>query len=146
MIEELGGPNLPAFGFAMGLERMLLALGPTEARPTPTCAVLTVGHRAGPAAAHLATALRSRGVRVDLDARDNSPKSKLRRINSLGIPVALILGDSEIDRGVVQLKNLALGTQEECVLAEAAAKVQAQLTSLPNPGQKPTPQVSEPQV
>jgi histidyl-tRNA synthetase len=146
MLEELGGPSLPAFGFAMGLERVLLALGPTEIQPPLGCAVIALGHRAGPAAAQLATALRSSGIRVDLDGRDNSLKSKLRRTNSMGIPLALLLGDSEVERGVVQVKNLARGTQSECPLAEALAEVQVQLTNLADPGQKPTPQVSEPQV
>ena len=113
MVRSLGGPSVPALGFAMGLERLLLAL-PERTEPTPPfCALLPLGQAPTLKALILSRELRNAGLRVDLDGRDNSLKSKLRRANSSGARWCLILGESELERGVVQLKDLAEHTQEE---------------------------------
>jgi histidyl-tRNA synthetase len=137
MLSELGGPEIPAFGFAMGLERLLLALGEAEVPVEPSCMVLALGERAGPPAARLANAIRDRGVKVELDGREQSLKSKLRRANAMGASVAVLIGDAELDRGVVQIKNLARGSQTESATETAAEQVVRQLTSLGEPEQEP---------
>jgi histidyl-tRNA synthetase len=117
MISELGGPASPAIGFAIGLERVLLAMGEQPREKRAPCALLPLGPRAEQEAARVARALRARGVAVDLDGRNNSLKSKLRRADSMGARVALVLGDSEVERGVVQLKDLERGGQTEVSVA-----------------------------
>lgn len=142
MISELGGPAQPAIGFAMGLERVLMAMGEVTNSRAGFCAVLPLGARAGQLAARLASELRAAGVRVDLDGRGNSLKSKLRRADSMGAALALVLGDAEVDRGVVQLKDLARGTQEETAVGELARAVLARLTSQAEPEQNRAPSES----
>jgi histidyl-tRNA synthetase len=129
MLQSLGGPSVPAIGFAMGLERILLAMPETAAEKPAFCAIAPIGARAQLEGARLARELRELGVRCDLDSRGNSMKSMLRRANSLGAPLCLVLGDSELDRGIVQLKDLAAHAQEEVPRAEVAARVAARLNS-----------------
>jgi histidyl-tRNA synthetase len=142
MISELGGPPLPAIGFAMGLERVLLAMGDTVDPKPAFCSLLPLGPRAGQLAAKVATELRDRGVRVDLDGRSNSLKSKLRRADSAGATLALVIGDSEVDRGVVQLKDLARGSREDCPVDGLAQVVLDRLTSPREPEQNRAPSES----
>lgn len=136
LLGELGGPKLPSIGFAMGLERILLAMN-AEARPAKAfCAVLPLSTEATRAAVPIAVGLRENGARVELDGRNNSLKSKLRRANSMGASLCVVLGDAELSRGVVQIKNLVEHSQSECPKDEAVRTVLDHLTSLSDPGQK----------
>jgi histidyl-tRNA synthetase len=119
MVGDLGGPAVPAIGFAIGLERVLLAMGETPAARAEACFIAPIGNRAVVEALLLARELRARGIPVDVDSRGNSLKSMLRRANSLGATLCVLLGDLEIDRGVVKVKDLALHSEEEVLRARA---------------------------
>ncbi len=123
MIRGLGGPAVPAIGFAMGLERILLALGPIDAPKRTTCSIAPMGPRAVSKALELGRALREAGVVADVDGRGNSLKSMLRRADGLGARFCIVLGDAELERGAVQLKDLAQHTQEELPMAAVVARV-----------------------
>ena len=119
LVRELGGPATPAVGFAMGLERLLLALGPDQP-PLPAVAqvaLVTQGDRAREAAVTQAARLRKIGLRVDIDHRAGSMKSQMKRANKLGAAAVLILGDDELDKGVVTLRRMDDSEQEEVALA-----------------------------
>ncbi|HVU00190.1 MAG TPA: histidine--tRNA ligase [Polyangiaceae bacterium] len=119
MIADLGGPAVPAIGFAIGLERVLLAMGDQAIPGAPSCFVAPIGDAPVGAALGLARTLRDRGVRVDVDARGTSVKGMLRRANSLGARVCVLIGESELGRGVVKVKDLGAHTEVE--LARDAA-------------------------
>jgi histidyl-tRNA synthetase len=72
--------------------------------------------------------LRGTGLRIESDLRGGSLKSQLRRADKLNARVAMILGESEVERGIVQLKDLQKQTQDEVPRAEAAARVRALLS------------------
>lgn len=107
MLEGLGGEPTPAIGFAMGLERILLAMGSanTQEEP-PLCFIAPLGSSTFGACLKVASRLRESGVWVELDARGNSLKSMLRRANNMGARVALVMGDAELEGGTIQVKNL----------------------------------------
>jgi histidyl-tRNA synthetase len=128
MVRELGGPAVPAIGFAMGLERILLALGDAAAVKRPRCAVAPLGARALAEGLRLGRSLRQAGVVTDVDGRGNSLKSMLRRADSLGARFCVVIGDAELERGVVQLKDLAQHSQEVLELGDVVAKI-ARLTT-----------------
>lgn len=128
LLRDLGGPDLPAVGFAMGIERILLALGERSAPRAAICYLAPLGARARREALLLARDLRGWGIPVDLDARGTSLKSMLRRADSLGAPLCLLLGDSEVDRGVVQMKDLENHTQQELPRDQVVARVMERLT------------------
>jgi histidyl-tRNA synthetase len=120
MVSDLGGPDVPAIGFAIGVERVLLAMPAV----TPSAHALIVMAPMGDApmaeALLLARELRRRGVAVDVDARNTGLKGMLRRANAIGANLVGILGDAEIDRRVVRIKDLGAHTEEDLALDDAA--------------------------
>lgn len=130
MIQDLGGPNVPAIGFAIGLDRVLLAMPETEQPSPPFCFIAPIGARATREALSLARAVRARGHRVDVDGRGNSTKSMLRRANSSGARLCVVLGDSELDAGSVQIKDLRERSQTDVPLGNVAAALADQLDTL----------------
>lgn len=110
LVGELGGPDTPGIGFACGMERLaLLVSGAPETKPDFDVAVLD------PAAIEpallLAQSLRRLGFRGETPYAPGSAKSGLRRAGRLGARLCLILGESELGQGVVQVKDLADGSQ-----------------------------------
>jgi histidyl-tRNA synthetase len=71
----------------------------------------------------LARRLRERGVRVDSNGRGSSLKSMLRRANAVGARLCVLLGDGELDKGVVKVKDLTAHTEQEEPLALAPERI-----------------------
>jgi histidyl-tRNA synthetase len=113
MIEELGGPATPAIGFAAGIERLLIAADLPDKKGVVDVLLCPLGDAALPKALELARELRRAGVASEVEGRGQSLKSMLRRANALGARIAIVLGDAEIDRSVVQVKDLADHSQHE---------------------------------
>jgi len=116
LIQGLGGRPTPGIGFATGMERMALNLKrsgvevPDE--PSPKYLVANVGEGARPAALELAAQLRSAGVGAILSSGSRALRGQMRQANALGIPYAVILGDDEIQRGEVVVRDMRASTQE----------------------------------
>lgn len=130
MVAELGGPNVPAIGFAAGLERLLIASEMSVPTSVVDVLVAPLGERAASEALVLGRDVRKAGVRCEVDTRNASIKSQLRRANGLGARFAVILGDREIEEGVVELKDLTSRTQEKVARSELAARIVALLAML----------------
>jgi histidyl-tRNA synthetase len=113
MIHELGGPPTPAIGFAAGIERLVIASDPKTEPRIVDVLVVPLGEAAQGPALELGRELRRERVSTEVDTRGGSLKSMLRRANDLGARIALILGESELSKGVVQLKDLLGRCQEE---------------------------------
>src|SRR5262249_23728681 len=112
MIADLGGPQVPAIGFAAGLERLLIASTLDASANAIDALIAPIGDPAVTAGLGLARELRTKGIRCEIDTRGSSLKSQLRRANSLGARVVLILGESELAENSVQVKDLDARTQE----------------------------------
>ncbi|MFO0676452.1 MAG: histidine--tRNA ligase [Polyangiaceae bacterium] len=123
MVKELGGPSVPAIGFAAGLERLILASEAAKAKPTVDAVVMPLGENAVGAGLVLGRELRRAGISADVDARGASLKSQLRRANGLGARVALVLGDDEIANGKVQVKDLDGRAQTDVARADVLREV-----------------------
>jgi histidyl-tRNA synthetase len=130
MVKGLGGPDVPAIGFAMGLERILLAMTRPDAPPLPFCFLAPIGAAALHSALVLAREIRQLGCRAEVDGRGGSIKSMLRRADSSGARLCLVLGESELARGVVQLKDLSQRSQHELPREDAARFVVEQLRAV----------------
>jgi histidyl-tRNA synthetase len=122
MVEDLGGPSVPAIGFAAGVERLLIASSLEVTRAVADVLVAPIGAPQATLALVLARELRALGVRTEADLRGASPKALLRRANALGARFALLLGEREAAAGVVQLKDLA-GHEQTEVPRDAVARV-----------------------
>ena len=109
--EMLGGPAIAGVGWAGGIERLaMLAAGGTVA--VPQLAVVSANSDSDSPAFQLAETIRDAGFSVDLPTAGNMGK-KMKKLDKAGIKIALILGDDEIERGVIQLRNLVDGSQNE---------------------------------
>ena len=131
MLEGLGGKSTPAIGFAMGLERILLALGEQEIVEPPLVFIAPMGTEAQLKGLTIAASLRAAGLHVELDGRGNSLKSMLRRANSMTARFALVIGKTEVEKQEYQLKDLQ--ERESTLLPESdlGAHIISQL-SLPS--------------
>ncbi len=133
MIAELGGPSVPALGFAAGLERLLIASDlASDARGTDAL-IAPLGASSVEPALSLARDLRAAGIAVEVDGRGASVKAQLRRANALGCRLALLLGEAEIAASTVQVKDLAGHAQDSVPRADVVAAVRAKLATPPAP-------------
>jgi len=122
LVAQMGGPAIPAVGWAAGVERLAMLLDAPPVPPAPV-AVIPVGGAAEEAAAlDTVQALRNAGIRAEMAYRGNL-KRQMERANRIGARAAVIIGEAELARGVAQLKDLATGAQSEVDLAELAAKL-----------------------
>ncbi len=120
LVSELGGPQADAIGFALGIERVLLAM-PSEHKPAaPALAayVIALDENVFPKAFHILNMLRGAGIPSDIDYKISSLKSQMRSAHKAGSRYAVILGEEENKRGVVALKDMATGNQREVGLTE----------------------------
>ncbi len=114
LIEALGGPPVPGFGFAVGEDRLVMSLpaGAPVPDPTPDLVVVALGEESVARALLVARTLRRAGRRVIFDPLpDRSLKSQMRRANDLGSGFVLIVGQQEIASGSFVLKRMSDGAQ-----------------------------------
>jgi len=123
LVRELGGPDTPGIGFAMGLERLLLVMDEEIEAPTPDAFVVVTDPALRAAATTLLKTLRDAGLYADADLRGGSVKSQFRRADKSGATVAIVLGPEEVEAGTAQVKDLTAGEQREVVRGEVAAEV-----------------------
>ncbi|HLZ67133.1 MAG TPA: histidine--tRNA ligase [Aliidongia sp.] len=110
----MGGPELPAVGWAGGIERLSMLIAEPKA-PARPIAVIPVGEAAELEALKLTQRLRGAGHVVDLGYGGNVGK-RMKRANKIEARVALVLGEDELARGAVTFRDLDAGSQEEVPL------------------------------
>jgi len=136
LIAQLGGESTPAIGFAMGMERVVALLMQAEQVPAPEkpdVYVVLNGERAFAAGLGFVERLRNElpNRRFDMNLGDGTFKTQFRRADRSGAPLALIVGDDELARGVVGVKPLRQETgQSECPIAQLAQGIEGALASL----------------
>jgi histidyl-tRNA synthetase len=131
LVEECGGPSVPGIGFGLGMERCLITLETLGidlpiADERPLAFLITAGEEAvvRPAAVKLLGQLRQAGLAADMDYAGRSFKKQMKRADDLGARYTVILGDSEVQRGVVGLRDQASKEQREVALNRVAAELQ----------------------
>ena len=122
LVEQLGGPVTPAIGWALGMERLVMLLSQEDPSPPPDLYLVSRGEAAESAALVLARSLRLAGLRVERDPSGAAFGKQFKRADRSGAPWAAVIGDGEVDRGVVRLKPLREeGEELELSLKELAA-------------------------
>jgi histidyl-tRNA synthetase len=121
LVEEMGGPHTPCVGWAAGVERLAMLLAAPPVAPA-SVAVIPAGEAMEGAALEVLQSLRAAGIRAEVAYRGNL-KRRMERANKTGARAAVILGESEMARGVAQVKDLASGAQAEVPIAELAARL-----------------------
>ncbi len=125
--EMIGGDPLPGIGFAMGVDRILLAIGATAPEPSAGIDVyfVALGDAAARKAFALATGLRALGIGADLDHMKRGMKGQMKDADRSGARFAAIMGDDELAAGVVTLKNMTTGDQEKVRFDDIAGRLDA---------------------
>jgi histidyl-tRNA synthetase len=133
LVEALGGAPVAGTGFAIGVERLALALHAAQSNTdtAPEVVILALGNAVLPQANRMATDLRRKGIRTDFLSPERGVKALMRRADKLKASYALIIGEDEMSRGVVQLRDLRQSQQQELLLTEAAAQIAAKIESSP---------------
>ena len=125
LLEQLGGPKMPGIGFAMGITRLILAMkasGVTiEEKHCPALYIASMGENASVRALEITEKLRAEGVYAECDLCGRSLKAQMKYADKLGAKYTLIIGDSELESGKAQLKNMAESAQKEVDLYDIDA-------------------------
>lgn len=117
LIEELGGPPIPGVGFGLGIERLIMLMEandvkfPEESRPEVFIAVM--GEAAKAFGLKLCRELRQKGVIAEMDTLSRNIKGQFKYADRLGAKYTLVIGEDELKKGVVSLKDMAKSEQRE---------------------------------
>ncbi len=121
LVESLGGPALPGIGFGMGITRLILAMraaGTADVPAvTPRIYIAPLGKAASVRAMAISERLRRAGIYAECDTMDRSLKAQMKYAGKLGAAYTLILGDSEVESGRAQLRDMQSGEQTEVDIA-----------------------------
>jgi histidyl-tRNA synthetase len=131
LIAECGGDATPGIGFAIGLERVMLALEKQELLPQLDVAldvfIAPLECKAQSIAFKLLCNLRQAGVTADMDFMERSLKAQLKHANKYPARFVAIIGEEEVIQEKVMLKNMQTGEQQLVNVSEVAAKIQAKM-------------------
>ncbi len=115
LVKSLGGPDVPAIGFAAGVERLAILMAAQEQNTAiekaPLLFLVTLDAASGKRAMHIASQLRKSGLAVDIDLRGGGLKSQMRRADKKKARFAMVLGESELASGQGKLKEMATGQE-----------------------------------
>lgn len=127
LVEEIGGPSTPGIGFAIGLERLLLALEMQNLIPAPKAQkrvyIAALGEDAVAEGFKIQEELRGLGVLTDMDLQGRSLKGQMKQAGKLDSQFTVIIGSNELEKGVAAVKNMADGTQKDIPFAEVAGYI-----------------------
>jgi len=129
LVGMFSGQNVPACGFSLGLERIIVVMTEREMFPAtlvnvPADVMVTVWDEGGAGdSIALATELRAAGLRVDLYPEADKLGKQFKHASSRGVPFVVVVGESERERGEVSLKNMTTGEQRSLPRALAAATI-----------------------
>ncbi len=107
LTEQLGGPQCPGIGFAMGLERIMLLLDDSAVqKPQPDIYIAALGERAKSYCAKLMLRLISDGVMAECDIMGRGLKAQMKYADKRGAKTCLVIGDDELDKGYAVLRSM----------------------------------------
>jgi histidyl-tRNA synthetase len=123
LIEELGGEAIPAVGFAVGIERIILNMQKQGIKPPPISKpkvyVAYLGEEGNREAIKLVAGLHRAGLSAIKAVGSRSLKAQLKQANSLGAAQVVIIGEEEIKKGSIILRDMEKGDQKEIPQQEA---------------------------
>ena len=127
LVEELGGKPTPGVGFGLGLERLLMVLESQgllpEAQSDVQIYVSNIGEEADLFAQKLVNDLRLQGISAEKDLMSRSLKAQMKYADKIGAKYTVVIGEDEIKKGVVSVKNMLTGEQKETAVSDLAKVV-----------------------
>ncbi|MBQ4561710.1 MAG: histidine--tRNA ligase [Clostridia bacterium] len=129
LMKQIGGPQMPGIGFAMGITRLILAMEASKAMPEtkhePLLYIAPMGAAAQCKAAGIVAKLRREGVYAEYDLVARSLKAQMKYADKINAKYTLIIGDNEIENGKAILKNMQESSQVEVDFTDMAALCEA---------------------
>ncbi|WP_042475117.1 histidine--tRNA ligase [Bacillus ndiopicus] len=117
LVEEIGGPDMPGIGFALSIERLLLALEAEDVELNVNDAldifVVALDDEAKVKAAELISSFRAKGISADMDYSDRKMKAQMKAADRLGAKFVLVLGETELAEAAVNVKTMETGNQQK---------------------------------
>ncbi|NOZ13709.1 MAG: histidine--tRNA ligase [Acidobacteria bacterium] len=127
LVKELGGPDVPAFGWALGMDRLMMVLGDRKLyEESPSFYVLPVGKDLE-YAVQTALALKDNGYRAVVLAEAASLKSGLKQVNRAGGRFVLLAGESEKEKNVLILRDMENSSQREIPAADLLKEIENEI-------------------
>lgn len=123
LVEQFGGPRTPGVGFALGMERLILALQHEEIElpieDELDAFIVTIGEdNVQKEAVRVLHSLRKEKVKIDKDYQGRGVKAQFRAADRLKAKFVIVLGENELEKGVVQLRSMATRDEQEVPLAD----------------------------
>jgi histidyl-tRNA synthetase len=123
------GRQMPATGVAGGIERLLLSLEklgllPPDIRFWPTVLVVYVNKKLFSKALEITQTLRNKGISADIDLSKRSLSGQMKYANALNIPIAVIIGEKELRKNMVKIRDMKTGKEQEIGISELPEKLQ----------------------
>ncbi|QUW22451.1 histidine--tRNA ligase [Sporosarcina sp. Marseille-Q4063] len=127
LAEDIGGPSAPGIGFAMSIERLLLALEAEgksfDEESALDVYVVTMGDEAKRVGVKLLSQLRAAGIRSDTDYLGRKMKAQMKSADRLNAKTVIVIGENEVTENVVMLRNMADRSQEKVATGELVEKL-----------------------
>lgn len=124
LVEEMGGPDVPGIGFAVGLERLLLALEGQNLIPNcpqkSSVYIVALGEKAEIEGLKIQGELREKGVMTYMDLQEKSLKGQMKQAGKVQSIYAVIIGENEIEQGKATVKHMQTGEQNEISFSQVA--------------------------
>lgn len=124
LVEKMGGPDVPGIGFAVGLERLLLALEGQNLIPNcpqkSSVYIVALGEKAEIEGLKIQGELRKKGVMTYMDLQEKSLKGQMKQAGKVQSIYAVIIGENEIEQGKATVKHMQTGEQSEISFSQVA--------------------------
>jgi histidyl-tRNA synthetase len=121
LIAQVGGPATPGVGFGMGMERLVMLLENSQTNAAPTVFVGHMGEAGFVESHRLVAKLRAANVHAEGDLLARSVKAQMKYADKTAARHTIIIGDSELESGTAQLKNMQTGEIRQVQLQDIAA-------------------------
>lgn len=118
LLKELGDKDIPAVGFATGVERIMMLLGENYPKNNPDVYIAWLGENTSETALKIAESLRDNDIKVYIDYSEKGMKSHMKKADKLSVRYCIILGEDELNKGIVLLKDFSTREQKEVKIEE----------------------------
>lgn len=127
LVEQLGGPHTPAIGFAMGMERLLLALEKQGLLPeetaNPSVFIVSLGEAAQKVSFTMLQDLRRQYITAEMDGQGKSMKAQLKYANKINAKYVIIIGDDEIAKQEAIIRHMDTSEQERVPFSAISERI-----------------------
>lgn len=123
LLKELGDKDIPAVGFATGVERIMMLLGENYPKNNPDVYIAWLGENTSETALKIAESLRDNDIKVYIDYSEKGMKSHMKKADKLSVRYCIILGEDELNKSIVLLKDFSTREQKEVKIEEIVNQI-----------------------